>query len=124
MWLLDLLKQRFRDRPALLSWVLRCVDEVNAERSELADAEADPFRRLAEDDAAADFREWLDAANEALDHAFFIEHPPSDSDINIGRERIKRWQKKLYPWRSPELGDHRRTFLEGNDVDFPKDDEV
>ena len=115
------LKQRFPERPMLLAWFYACLEaKAGCESTTLGQKSA--LRRLAESDACVDFEEWIEAASEALDDAFLETHADDEAILERGCARIQQRQKRLYPWRTEDLENHRPTYLEGEDLEFPSNE--
>ena len=118
----DTLEQRFPHRPALVAWICVCV-EAKASQTSTALGFEDALSGLAENDGCLDFRDWLDAASQALDDVFLREHANDAAFVEKGCARIRSRQKSLYPWRAHNLDEHRPAYLEGDDVDFPRNED-
>ena len=116
------LKQRFSDRPVLVAWLYTCLEVKIGRPTTKLDQEG-ALKALAETNGCVDFQEWIEAASQALDDAFLQEHAHDEAFVEKGCARIRKRQKRLYPWRSQTLEEHRPTYLEGDDVDFPSNEE-
>ena len=120
--LLNELKQRFPERPMLVAWLCTCV-EARAGGESTTYSQKDALRGLAESDACVDFQEWIEAVSQALDDAFLEAHIDDEAILERGSARIQQRQKRIYPWRTEDLEDHRPAYLEGEDVDFPSNED-
>ena len=117
----DELKQRFPERPLLVAWLYACMEaKAGSESATLSQKSA--LRSLAESDACVDFEEWIEAASQALDDAFLETHADDGAILERGCARIQQRQKRIYPWRTENLDNHRPTYLEGEDLEFPSDE--
>ena len=116
------LEERFPERPALVAWVNTCI-EVKLDGSATQLGQEDALKDLAESDGCVDFQEWIEAASQALDDTFLQEHASDRAFVEKGSALIRRRQKNLYPWRTSNLDDHRPNYLEGNDLDFPTNED-
>ena len=113
----DWLSERGYTHPALIQFVRLCLAEKGAHTAQLSVI----VSQLAEEDRCASVHEWLEAA----------ESVPSSSGISLEtldyegiqefRRMIRTRQLELYPWRSDDLSESRREFLEGGYEAHPED---
>ena len=103
--------------PDLTQFVSLCLTAHGAHTAQFSVI----IRQLAEEDRCASVYEWLEAAESVLS-AYEISLETLDHEgIQEFRRMIRRRQLELYPWRSDDLSESRRAFLEGGYEAHPED---
>ena len=119
-WNVNKVADWLRDRGSYSAWltelVRACLQSLSPQES---DSLMDRLRAIAELDHCVDIDEWLHAAQRLAPHDSSRGGTISDDELGRIRDNIRCRQKDIYPWRD-DLSESRRTYLEGEDFDFPK----